>query len=118
MDWVFDLVKIIGGAVLAGAAVAATIYVIENWPEISEKISSWLRQKNLSKSALMSALVICDRIVSGVSRRIVVETRQTGKQTIEEKTLSMEEIRREVPDLYKELQKRTHLEIDVMEQIQ
>jgi len=120
LDIIFKVVEAIVGGLAVGAAVAGTIYLITNWPEISDKIASWLRQNNLSKSALMSALVICDRTVSGVSRRIVVETtRHTGKQTIEEKTLSMEEIRRELPsDVYRKLQETDHVELDVMKTIQ
>jgi len=118
LDIIFKVVEAIVGAVVVGAAVGGTIYVIANWPEIKDAISSWLRKNNLSKSALMSALVIFDRIAVGIRRRIIVETPQTGTKTIEDETFSEEKLRKEEPDVYKELQKRNHVEIDVMEQIQ
>ncbi len=122
LDLIFKVVeavvKIALPAIAVGAAVGATIYIIANWPEISNKISSWLHGNNLSKSALTDALVIFDKIVTGVRRLIVVETVQTGRQIIEEETLSPEEVLRRDPDLYKELQKRGRVEINVMEQIQ
>jgi len=122
LDLVFrvitEVAKVALPAIAVGAAVGATIYLIANWPEIKDKISSWLHQHNFDKSFLMDALVFFDKIFTGIRRRIVVETRQTGQQIIEEETLSMEEVKRRDPDLYKELQKRSSIEIDIMEQIQ
>ncbi len=117
------VLKIALPAIAVGAAVGATIYIIANWPEISNKISSWLDRNNLDRSALMDAFVIFERIVtnsvySPIRRFIVVVTKQTGRQTIEEEELSSEEVQRRDPDLYKELQKRTHVEINIMKQIQ
>ena len=113
MDWIFKLVGI-GIGLLAAST---TFYVIANWPEVSDKISSWLHDNKLNKTALMSALVIFDKVVVGIRHLIIVETKQTGRQTVEEKTLSIEEIRRRDPDVYNELQKRDHLEIDILKQL-
>jgi len=118
LDIIFKVVEAIVGAVVVGAAVGGTIYVIANWPEIKDAISSWLRKNNLSKSTLMSALVIFDKIAVGIRRRIIVKTPQTGTRTIEEKTFSEKEIRKEEPDVYKQLQTKSRIKFDVMDQIQ
>lgn len=107
--------QIIEIAIGLGALLFSAWVVTKFWPEIKDTVSSWLRERNLDESALMDAVVILDKLVTNVRCRIIVETKKTGKQTVEEKILTIEELQKSDPDIYKELQKKGHVEVDIME---
>ncbi|GJD19197.1 hypothetical protein RIVM261_041530 [Rivularia sp. IAM M-261] len=86
--------------------------------QIRESVAAWLREQGLQNSALMKAWIVFDRFISGVRRRLMVETNQTGLQKISETTHSLEEIRKTDPDVYDQLQRLGYAEKDVMHLLQ
>jgi len=84
--------------------------------KIREQVSSWLRQRNLEKSSLMSALLFFDKVVVGlemVRRRFIVITAETGQEVISEENISLEELRKLSPEIYELLNAGNSVEQDI-----
>jgi hypothetical protein len=102
-----EVIKISIAVVGVVAVAAGGLYL--GWryrQQIRQEVSSWLIKRNLQNTALMSALLVFDKVVAGVdrvSRKIVVQTSQTGKQVISKEDISLEELRKTDPDVYKQL---------------
>jgi hypothetical protein len=86
--------------------------------QIRESVAAWLRKQGLQDSALMKAWIVFDKLISGVRRYLMVETRQTGTQKISETTHSLEEIRKTDPDVYDQLQRLGYAKKDIMPLLQ
>lgn len=111
---VFKVSIVVVGAI---AAAAGGLYL--GWryrQKIREDVSSWLRQRNLQNSALMSALLMFDNVMAGVEqvrRRIVVKTSETGEQVVAEEDISLEELRKTAPEIYELLMANGSVEQDI-----
>ncbi|GAA1777547.1 hypothetical protein [Luedemannella helvata] len=103
MIWL--VVAAIAAAVGAGAVVAF-------WPTIVNKLQAWLRENNLTKSALAEAVVRLDRMAGHVRRILRVRTRAYGVQKISEEQLSLDDI--DDPQLRAELERTGNAERDVL----
>lgn len=112
-----EVVKV--SIVVVGAIAAAAGGLYLGWryrQKIREDVSSWLRQRNLQNSALMSALLMFDNVMAGVEqvrRRIVVKTSETGEQVVAEEDISLEELRKTAPEIYELLMANGSVEQDI-----
>ena len=86
--------------------------------QIRESVAAWLREQGLQDSALMKAWIVFDKLISGVRRYLMVETKQTGTQQISETTHSLEEIRKTDSDVYHQLQRLGYAKKDIMSLLQ
>lgn len=96
------------GAIAAGFAVAF-------WDDIRDKVAAWLRQKDLSNSALMDAWVKLDLIAGQIRCQIFGKTKQYGTEKIAEATYSKDEIRDR--DVISQLERIGHMERNIMSEI-
>ena len=107
------LLQVIIGAA-AAAAVGAVIY---NWDSIRDSVAAWLRDNDLDKSKLMDAWIYFDKVVSGIRVTLKVRTIKTGEKTIRDDTVTSDQLRKENPDVYRELQKRGAVRQSIMNQV-
>ena len=96
-------------AVLAafGALLSATLMT-----DVQRRIARWLRDNGLADSALMDAIVLLDKIGSGIKVSIRVATTQRSEVLTLEKTYSIDQIKD--AGLRAELEQRQHAERNVM----
>ena len=113
-----EVVKFVILGVGAAAVLAGGVYI--GWryrQKIRDEVSAWLRERNLEKTVLMSALLLFDNVFAGVDRvvrrRIVVQTQQTGKQFISEEIMTDEEISKLDPEVRKLLMTNNSVEKDI-----
>lgn len=99
-----EVIKITIAVVGAAAVAAGALYIGWRYRQrIRDEVLKWLRQRNLENSALMSALVLYDKVIVGIDRvrrRILVETAETGQVVVSEQELSLEELRKISQELY------------------
>lgn len=96
------------GAALGGAA------VVTFWNSVREAVTGWLQRNNLTKSALTEAVIVLDKLAVGIRRRIIVQTAQR-REVVREEELSLDQI--DDPQVRAEIQKRSHVQLDIMHQI-
>ncbi len=101
---------------LLWAAVAAVVgagaVTVAFWPTIVSKVQTWLREHNLSKSALTEAVVLLDRYMGKIRRVLRVRTHAYGVQKISEELLSADQI--DDPQLLAELNRTGTAARDVL----
>ena len=95
-------------AALVGAGAATVVF----WTTIKDVLSRWLRERNLQESALMSAVVILDRLAVGIRRQLRVHTHAYGVQIISEEQLSIDQI--DDPEVRAQVERRPHVELDIL----
>ncbi|WP_329179202.1 hypothetical protein [Streptomyces sp. NBC_01477] len=93
-------------AALAGAAAVVTF-----WGAVKDAVGAWLRERGLAKSALMSAVVVLDKLAVGVRRRVRLRTAQ-GLCVILDQELGIEDI--DDPRIRAMAEKQQHTEIDIL----
>ncbi len=95
---------------IVGAFVVAHV-VVKFWDEIRNSVAAWLRRLGLSRSRLMDAWVLLDRVVSGVRCRFIAKTTQ-AEVKVEESLLSMDEI--DDPEVVAQLKRNSEVKRDAM----
>lgn len=92
-------------AALFGAAVVVTF-----WGAVKDAVGAWLRERGLDKSALMSAVVVLDKLAVGIRRRVKVRTAQ-GLYVVLDQELRIEDI--DDPTI-RAMVEQQHTEIDIL----
>ena len=93
-------------AALIGTAVAVTF-----WGAVKDAVGKWLRELGLEKSALMSALVVLDKLAVGVRRQVKVRTAD-GPYVIIDQEMRLEDI--DDPKIRALAEQQPHTEIDIL----
>jgi hypothetical protein len=109
---------------LAAGVVALSVgiyFARKHRHQVREKVSEWLRNNNLEKSALQDVVTVYDSIAGAIEKNIVckifVKTQAKGETKISEVTYTMEELKKIDPDLYAEVEKLGHAQKSILTQI-
>lgn len=99
---------------------------ISNWLShdrhiIRDKVSKWLLENNLNKTALTKVVSTCDSI-AGFSNKLIckvyVETEKTGKVKVHEEIISIDELEKLDTDVAKKvIENISNKETNIMSQI-
>lgn len=103
-------------------ALSVGIYLARKYRhQVREKVSEWLRNNSLEKSALQDVVATYDSIAGAIEKNIVckifVKTQANGEVKISEDVYTMEELKKSNPDIYAELEKRGHAQKSILTQI-
>ena len=116
-----QLFAIIGWAIAAVVSFIVGLWVNHKYRhQARTKLAEWLRRNNLNKKAVTKAVVHADKVLGSVDKyvcRFFVKAETTSEQKVTEQVLTLEEMRKELPELAAELSRADHAEMNFLEQV-